>query len=121
PDRRITRAAQVLVAKARDEHRNTNVTVLLPRRTYAPLLGRLLHDRTADRIASVISRLPRAAATIVPYDVQSRIRASFPSTSEDRITDAFERLLSRLSGEKEDNLAEHDQPAPPKNARPIGS
>ena len=33
PDRRVTRAAQVLVAKARDEQRNTNVTVLLPRRT----------------------------------------------------------------------------------------
>ncbi len=46
PDRRINRAAQLLVVKARDEQPHTNVTVLLPRRTYAPLLGRLLHDRT---------------------------------------------------------------------------
>ena len=30
PDRRITRAAQDLVSKARAEYRNTNVTVLLP-------------------------------------------------------------------------------------------
>ncbi|KAA9160204.1 APC family permease [Amycolatopsis acidicola] len=73
PDRRLTRAAQKLVADATKE-RGTGVTVLLPRRTYAPLLGRLLHDRTADRIAKGISQLEHAAATIVPYDVQSRIR-----------------------------------------------
>jgi hypothetical protein len=47
--------------------------VILPRRTYSQLLGRLLHDRTADKIAQVISRLPRSAATIVPYDVPSRV------------------------------------------------
>ena len=38
-----------------------------------PRLG-LLHDRTADKIAAVVSRIPRCAATIVPYDVQSRVR-----------------------------------------------
>ncbi|HSS22947.1 MAG TPA: APC family permease, partial [Mycobacterium sp.] len=37
PDRRVNRAAQLLVVKTRDEQPNTNVTVLLPRRTYAPL------------------------------------------------------------------------------------
>ena len=51
----------------------THVTVILPRRSYSALLGRLLHDRTADKIAAVISRLPRSAATIVPYDVPSRV------------------------------------------------
>ena len=78
PDRRITRAAQLLVAKARDEHPDTNVTVLLPRRTFAPLLGRLLHDRTADKIARAVSLIPDAAATIVPYDVESRIKRGLP-------------------------------------------
>jgi hypothetical protein len=48
--------------------------VLLPRRAYAPLLGRLLHDRTADKIARAVSDIPDAAATIVPYDLQSLIR-----------------------------------------------
>ena len=52
----------------------THVTVILPRRSYSALLGRLLHDRTADKIAEVVSRIPRSAATIVPYDVQSRVR-----------------------------------------------
>jgi hypothetical protein len=50
------------------------VTVVLPRRSYSALLGRLLHDRTADKIAAVVSRIPRSAATIVPYDVDSRVR-----------------------------------------------
>jgi hypothetical protein len=36
-------------------------------------VGRLLHDRTADKMASLISRIPHAAATIVPFDVSSRI------------------------------------------------
>jgi hypothetical protein len=45
----------------------------LPRRTYSPLLGRLLHDRTADKMAKVISRIPGASAQIVPYDIRSRI------------------------------------------------
>jgi hypothetical protein len=32
-----------------------------------------LHDRTADKIAAAVSRIPRSAATIVPYDVPSRV------------------------------------------------
>ncbi|HVV20486.1 MAG TPA: amino acid permease, partial [Pseudonocardiaceae bacterium] len=120
PDRRLTRAAQELVAEASAEP-GTGVSVLLPRRTYAPLLGRLLHDRTADRIASVISRLPRAAATIVPYDVQSRIRAAFPNMPEERITEAFERLLSRVSGDRGPELERHNEPTPPSDVEPIGT
>ena len=49
------------------------MTVLLPRRTYAPLVERLLHDRTADKISAVISRVQGATAQIVVYDVGSRI------------------------------------------------
>jgi hypothetical protein len=51
------------------------VTAILPRRGYSPLLGRLLHDRTADKIAAVVSRIPHAAATIVPFDVRNRLEA----------------------------------------------
>jgi amino acid transporter len=74
PDRRITAAAAELVQREADDPA-THVTVVLPRRTYSPLLGRLLHDRTADKIAAVVSRIPRCAATIVPYDVGSKVRA----------------------------------------------
>jgi hypothetical protein len=120
PDRRLTRAAQELVVEASAEP-GTGVSVLLPRRTYAPLLGRLLHDRTADRIASVISRLPQAAATIVPYDVQSRIRAAFPNMPEERITEAFERFLGRLAGDSTPELTEHNEPVPPPDVMPISA
>ena len=41
------------------------MTVLLPRRTYAPLVGRLLHDRTADKMAGAISRIEGATAQLL--------------------------------------------------------
>jgi hypothetical protein len=72
-DRRLTRAAAELVERETADP-GTHVTVVLPRRSYSALLGRLLHDRTADKIAAVVSRIPRSAATIVPYDVESRVR-----------------------------------------------
>jgi amino acid transporter len=73
PDRQLNRAAHELVLQVLDDHPETKVTVLLPRRTYSPLVGRLLHDRTADKIARAISRIPGAAAQILPYDIESRI------------------------------------------------
>jgi amino acid transporter len=72
PDRRLARAAAELVS-AEAAQPGTQVTVVLPRRSYSPLLGRLLHDRTADKIAAVVSRIPNAAATIIPFDVRSRL------------------------------------------------
>jgi amino acid transporter len=73
PDRHLGRTAHDLVLKVLDKHPDTRVTVLLPRRTYSALVGRLLHDRTADKIARAVSRIPGAAAQIVPYDIESRI------------------------------------------------
>ena len=72
PDRRLTRAAAELVSREAAVP-GTHVTAVLPRRSYSQLLGRLLHDRTADKIAAVVSNIPNAAATIVPFDVRSRI------------------------------------------------
>jgi hypothetical protein len=73
PDRNLSRAAQELVVQLMDEDRDATVTVLLPRRGYAPLVGRFLHDRTADKIAGAVSRVPGATAQILAYDVGSRI------------------------------------------------
>jgi amino acid transporter len=73
PDRHLSRIAQELVCQEINDNPGTKVTVLLPRRTYAALVGRLLHDRTADRIAGAISRVPDATAQILAYDVGSRI------------------------------------------------
>jgi hypothetical protein len=72
PDRRLTRASLELVSREAAQ-KSTQVTVVLPRRGYSPLLGRLLHDRTADKIAEVTSQVPNAAAMIIPFDVESRV------------------------------------------------
>jgi amino acid transporter len=74
PDRRLARAAAEMV-QAEALLPGVGVTAVLPRRTYSPLLGRLLHDRTADQIAGVVSQIPHAVATIVPFDVNSRVES----------------------------------------------
>jgi amino acid transporter len=71
PDRQLVRAAQELAVTEQTKHPETHLTILMPRRAYGPL-GLVLHDRTADKIAKAVSRIPGAAATIVPYEVRSR-------------------------------------------------
>jgi amino acid transporter len=68
PDRRLPRAALELTERLMADATSTQVTMLLPRRSYGAFLGRMLHDRTADDIAAAVSTVPGAVATIVPYD-----------------------------------------------------
>jgi len=68
PDRRLANAA-VDYAIRTTIAPDVELTLLLPRRSYAPILGKLLHDQTAEDIARPISQLPRVVATIVPFDV----------------------------------------------------
>lgn len=75
-DRQLGRAAQRLVANILEDQPDSTVTVLLPRRMYSPLAGRLLHDRTADMMARVVSRIPGASAQILAYDVRSRVASA---------------------------------------------
>jgi amino acid transporter len=71
PDRRLGRAAIELVADATLDG-DTECTVLLPRRGYRRVWQRFLHDRTADKIAGVLSQVPHVAATIIPYNLPGR-------------------------------------------------
>ncbi len=111
-DRRLTRAAAELVAQE-VSHEGTHVTVVLPRRSYSPLLGRLLHDRTGDKIARVVSRIPDCAATIIPFDVQARV----------------EMLHEREAGKRaripipvpDPEVVEFEWPAAPAGVSPIAS
>jgi amino acid transporter len=73
PDRRLLRESMELVHREAGVP-GTHVTVVLPRRSFSPLIGRLLHDRTADKIAAVVSRVPDSAATIIPFDVERRVQ-----------------------------------------------
>jgi hypothetical protein len=119
PDRRLIRAAQELVASVAKQYKNSNVTVLLPRRSYAPLLGRLLHDRTADKISRAISQVPDAAATIVPYDVQSRIREAFPDLFEERFARGAEKIRDRIAAGEHKLVDRYENPHPPATVVPI--
>jgi amino acid transporter len=96
PDRHLSRVAQELVMQEVDDQPGTKVTVLLPRRTYAPLVGRLLHDRTADKMAAAISRVPGTTAQIVAYDVGSRIaQATAAARSQKNDAKALRELPTR--------------------------
>jgi len=67
PDRRLARGVSQVALRAVLSER-AEVTVLLPRRTFRSFSQRILHDRTADRIAAAVGRLPHVSATIVPFD-----------------------------------------------------
>ena len=68
PDRRIANSALDYSIR-KTEKPDVELTILLPRRSYSRVLGRLLHDQTAEEIAAPISQLERVVATIVPFDV----------------------------------------------------
>jgi amino acid transporter len=109
PDRRLPRAAAELVARETSDP-GTQVTVVLPRRSYPPLLGRLLHDQTADKIARVVSRLPRSAATIIPFDVEARL---------DVLHERQARQVVKAPA-PEAKIRAHEQPAVRPGVTPIG-
>ncbi len=72
-DRRLPRAALELVADVVADG-ETQCTLLLPRRGFNNAWQRLLHDRTADKIAAVVSQVPHVAATIVPFNLPRKRR-----------------------------------------------
>jgi amino acid transporter len=118
-DRRLARAAAELVERETADP-ETHVTVVLPRRSYSPLLGRLLHDRTADKLAAVISRIPRSAATIVPYDVDSRVRMLQARQAAARAKAAADAAGQQVRLDEAEVAAEHGagpQPTPAERAR----
>ena len=82
PDRRLGRAALELAADLADGQ--TEVSMLFPRRTYRQAWSRLLHDRTADRIIEIVSKLPHVNATIVPFNVDSSIDSKMTAAVLDK-------------------------------------
>jgi hypothetical protein len=82
-DRNLSRAAKELVEQVMLDYPDATVTALLSRRMYSPLADRLLHDRTADKMARVISRIPGASAQILAYDVAARVARAI-RTGEDK-------------------------------------
>ncbi len=65
PDRELTRCADDLVRRAA-ESPGAQVSVILTWRSFSPETGGLLHGRTADKVAGVVSRVPNVAIIIIP-------------------------------------------------------
>ncbi len=86
-DRRLGRAVLELAAETVAD-RETELTILLPRRGFATGWHRLLHDGTADRIAAGVAQLQHVSATVVPYQLtggwfsKHRSRDGAPTTDE---------------------------------------
>ncbi len=75
PTRRVDRSALEIVA-AETSDGSTEVTVLLPTTVHNRFWHRILHDRTADQIASAVGQLPHANVTTVPFHLAQVARSS---------------------------------------------
>lgn len=75
PDRRLHHAVAELALRCTADG-ETAMTLLVPRRTYTPLLGRLLHPGTGEVLARALDHLPDVAVTIIPFDVQQAVRGT---------------------------------------------
>jgi amino acid transporter len=109
PDRRLAHAAAELAAREAARP-GTLVTVVLPRRCYPAVAGRVLHDRTADRIARSVSHVADATATIIPFDVAHHPRHATGPTAAPTPQHA-----TGGSG-----AHDYERPVPPLGADPIG-
>jgi hypothetical protein len=65
PDGELTQCADDL-ARREAESQGAQVSVILPGRSFSPQTGGLLHGRTADKTAGVVSRVPNVAVIIIP-------------------------------------------------------
>jgi amino acid transporter len=102
PDRRLTRAALELAAEMADGQ--TEVSMLLPRRSYGRAWRRVLHDQTADHIVDAVSQYSHVNATIVPFLVA-------PSLESRRPVPTIEELAAEM-GEPRVEKAERLKHAP---------
>jgi amino acid transporter len=89
PDRRLGRAALELAAELTDGE--TEVSMLLPRRSYGKAWRRVLHDQTADRIVDVVSQLPHVNATIIPFHVAPGLKET-PASLESLLGEPAAKL-----------------------------
>jgi amino acid transporter len=96
PDRRLGRAVLELAAELTDGE--TEVSMLLPRRSYGKAWRRVLHDQTADRMVEVVSQLPHVNATIVPFHVVAGLNEN-PLVLEEILREAPRREVSKRASE----------------------
>lgn len=71
-DRNVARAVETYVVELMGG--NGEITVVLPRRDYAQIRQRLLHDRTSRSISRALGRYAHVDVTTVPYYLSGRRR-----------------------------------------------
>ncbi|MCC3769186.1 APC family permease [Streptomyces sp. UNOC14_S4] len=75
PDRRLRHAVAAHVARTTADG-STALTLLVPRRTYGPPLGRLLHPDRGDEMAKALEHFADVAVTVLPFDVTRAVQRS---------------------------------------------
>jgi hypothetical protein len=88
-DRRLSRAALEMAAKASSDGQ-TEVSVLIPTRTYRRSWGALLHGKNADRLVRVLGRVPHVNATLVPFNVADLAESKRALTNPARLAETIE-------------------------------
>jgi amino acid transporter len=83
-DRRLGRAALEMATKAAEDGQ-TEVSVLIPTRSYRRSWALLLHGKNADRLVSVLSHVPHVNATLVPFNVADLAESQRALASPDLI------------------------------------
>ncbi len=114
PDRRLGRAALELAAELADGE--TEVTMIMPRRSYGRTWRRILHDQTADRIVDVVSQLPHVNATIIPFHVAAGMRQAELELQLAEAAGGAMHRPRRSNGETA-NLRPHAPPEPKRDTR----
>jgi hypothetical protein len=119
PDRRIGRAALELAAEHADGE--TEVSMVLPRRSYGKTWRRILHDQTADRIVEIVSQLPHVNATIIPFHVSGGLKEPELELQLERVAvpDLIRGAASEPPAKKKNGHGRHTSPVP--GTQPIAS
>ncbi|MDQ2838335.1 MAG: amino acid permease [Actinomycetota bacterium] len=121
PDRRLVRASAQFALGTVVQDR-AEVTLLLPRRTFHRVSQRILHDRTADRIAEAIGRIPHVAATIVPFDTTLPVELEQRLEAQQRMASEEPALVStELACSAPADRPSLDSLAVPAGTTPIGT
>ncbi len=89
-DRRLGRAALEMVTKAARDGQ-TEVSVLIPTRSYRRSWALLLHGKNADRLVRVLGHVPHVNATLVPFNVADLAESQRALASPELIVPGHQR------------------------------
>ena len=117
-DRDVARSVERYVVDLMD--RRTEITVVLPRRDFARLTQRLLHDRTSRSIARALGRYEHVDIAVVPYYLGRRLRRRRSAPSARRASTGRAKVASRARDHHGLRPRRHPAHAGAREGRPRG-